>query len=1177
MACGCKGGVLVLRDSYQSQFAWTTQDERYVRPRDPALEFRARAAWGWNTRFENYLKKPDRIEFIQINLETHQGELPLDDVRVLIVDDVRSFVLKPYCKRIVEFVKEGGSLIVVSGFYGLGGRRTDENDLSVLKTVSDYRRTALASILPVTIIRSPDYVYRRKPFKLKAEGTFFKGVPLSALEILGYHNVRLAEGANAVAEIEQGVPFIAYKDVGKGRVVVLNWGELEFVHQRRRAPFRYADLLFQRLSLLALRRQLSPPSVNELLTEPDTARHTRFFLTKDAGYSREVSSEFAEQIVRGLKGGIYRTGELAEGRYTLRASAKGEQELTLDSAIEFRALPIEGVTISIDAPQGAFRGEKVKLTVSARIPQKLETPRLVLSLKKKLSEAVCTVELPVQEGDCSVDLDTSPLSKGLYYIIAQLRAKVDGTNKPVGEAWRQFWVAELEPYFQGCLWVGRPQNEREWEDFVEHNVNVVSSPGDVLKSGGFWQCRQIRMCTSPSASPELTPEGRAELFAVGPDGKKLRSFCPNKPLFWKHAEKALRILLPKYLPYPQASIINLEDEWSNPFCYCETCRKLFRKEYGYDMPEPKPDTSPAYLQKWYDRVMFHIDTRKRYIERAVKLIHKLYGEGCLVTTSQPQGFSVFTGQEVVRTQWAVDLPWDHTYPGDMPLWTAMSAQSLESAVMLSPRPDRPRHFLLQGFAYVSRFPSMPPRAYTRLQGWLALSHGINSIGWFCYHWMRWTMPGTGAWEGVKEIGDIMRRYAPLLKQLRPKPAPIALLYNLSSESADFLRMKVRIEDHPWNPPAKGTSRLVVWRVYHALQEAYLEMKLAGIPFDCIFEEHIKRGLLPYKAIVIPNGTYLAPQIRERLERFTKDGGKVLVGKTATFELEGAEKLDVDFEEILRTFFPPGKPGETNVRRHRCFYIDSVFAKAQKLRTILAPYHEEPVRIRGSQELIWSMRDGGKDIDYLFLVNHTAFQPPPSPEEFKRWKRFRVGFFIMPLEFLSIRSEVGLKEDGRLVDVMNSVRLRPVKRGDYRWLTLQFEPGGGRMVSILSKPITTVELRARPVKGLPRLVPFGEDNGPFEFAEKLARGGSVLLSVKLKSGREDFRGAVPLEITLTDGLTTSVMYRTTHRDGILHLPLALPYDFRTGSLQIRVKEITNGVEAKMFLRIVEAQPLLHPLE
>lgn len=1215
---GCKLRVLVLQDSYQSQFAWTTQDERFNRYRDEANEFKVRAIWKWEDRFRIYMGGDPRIEFEKLNLETHKGELPLR-ADLVVIDDVRSYVLAPRAAELVKYVKGGGGLIIAAGFYGLGGRALNEgnNDLSVLTEVSDYRKTALAEILPVKITESPDYLYKfTKPLSLRVDEKFFAGIPMTPPWVKSYHKVALAEGAVSLAEVEAGVPLVAYKDIGKGRVVVVNFGELEFAHQGGE-PFRYAGLLYERLGALALKqpvavRELSPEKP-AYATDEDIVIHEkahgdllepRVLLTNDADVQSDITRSVHWEAT--AAGSVLRLGALfmPVGHYRLLVVSKTRGGIPSVSACEFdRVLP-QGLKIEFKTPDAVLRGKTAEIRARVTAETPLKEPEIVLHLRRRgAPRPLISVASPLDKDQSAVfELQTARLGKGGYYLSVQLPdERKDETARLLSgpTVSHEFWVAEPEPYFQGFLWVGEPTCELEWQDYLAHHIGVLTGSANMLKHGGFWVGRQIGMHEMAARDPALAtlaPKARAkvteELSAVGVDGKVLTgTFCLNKPAFYEHAEAGLRAVLPEVFPYPEASLIDLEDEWQHPLCYCPTCKELFRKQYGYEMPLPRADTSPEYLAKWHDRITFYLDTRRDYITRSTELIHKVTQKpasgtptGPLVTTSHPQGFSAYFGQEVTRINWGGDLPWDHTYPGDMPMLTAMAAQSLDEAVRLSPRPDRPQFFLLQGFAYPARFPSMPPREYTRLQGWLAFSHGTTGIGWFCYQWMRWVMPGSGAWEGVKDTNDIMELYAPTFTQLQPKRQPIALLYNLSSESADVLRLLVRIEDHPWNPPNEGTSWLILWRTYHALQEAYLAMKFAHIPFDCIFEEHVNRGQLPYKAILIPNGTFIHPRMAAGLKKYMDGGGKVFLGSTTSFELPGAVKTDIDFEEMLRTMFPPGKPGETNWRRHRCFYIDSIFAKSQKLKLLLAPYHDSPVEIEGSPEVVWSIRSGGEDIDYLFLVNHTAHQPSPTPDEFEKWRKFTVGFTIWPIEFLSAQVRVSVKSEAEIVDGLTGERVKTKSRTVYtsrgpehrQEFPVKFEPGDGRILALFKTPVGKVNLKVRPVVWTPRVRAFSEVLEELPEAKELVRGGTIELTITIERSKGEgtaFRGALPLAVRLSHGERFQDFYRSTRRDGTARLVLPLDYDFPAGELRIGVLEPLSGKTAETCVTVVEGEPPL----
>lgn len=117
-AMGVKRRCLVLADSYVSEYAWGKYDESNWPSYHPSRRFFIRGIMDYPERFEKWL---EGWEVERIDLDKHKGPLALNEFDLVIIDDVRQYILDPYEPVIVEFVEQGGSLLYYAGFWGLGG------------------------------------------------------------------------------------------------------------------------------------------------------------------------------------------------------------------------------------------------------------------------------------------------------------------------------------------------------------------------------------------------------------------------------------------------------------------------------------------------------------------------------------------------------------------------------------------------------------------------------------------------------------------------------------------------------------------------------------------------------------------------------------------------------------------------------------------------------------------------------------------------------------------------------------------------------------------------------------------------------------------------------------------------------------------------------------------------
>ena len=238
---------LVLSDGYVSEYAWGAYSEAGYPPSHPGHEYFVRGVLDWAGRFDRWLEGWD---VKQLELEKNKGKISLDGIDLVILDEARQSVARPYEAQLLDFVRNGGSLLVYAGSWGLGGR--PKNEYSVEKTVSTYQDTALGKILPVGILSTPDLVdtgaSRRPVFLEQALG---EGIDTTKWEVSAVHNCS-ARG-EVLAELD-GKPLICRGEFGKGTVVVYTGDDLAWVRQDAKWPASAAEGNINRFSGTLWRR-----------------------------------------------------------------------------------------------------------------------------------------------------------------------------------------------------------------------------------------------------------------------------------------------------------------------------------------------------------------------------------------------------------------------------------------------------------------------------------------------------------------------------------------------------------------------------------------------------------------------------------------------------------------------------------------------------------------------------------------------------------------------------------------------------------------------------------------------------------------------------------------------------------------------------------------------------------
>ena len=230
---------------------------------------------------------------------------------------------------------------------------------------------------------------------------------------------------------------------------------------------------------------------------------------------------------------------------------------------------------------------------------------------------------------------------------------------------------------------------------IEHNSSSLSH--DLLRSEGWKRFEDdINSYTNFKSSvekwievprfllndPEVYGKKLSNLFQIdGRTGKRANSiydlniFCYNNPdyreMYFKYRTEELKIV-------PFDGIMDDDVQWfaDGHACACEHCRKLFKEQYGYDLPYP---------DKWdefygdYNNPVFvaWIRFKKESTERFYRDLTKLYE-------------SIGRG-DIGRPNYQSDiLKWNPTFSGFdscMDQWTFIFQENCFSAVMKNSYPD----------------------------------------------------------------------------------------------------------------------------------------------------------------------------------------------------------------------------------------------------------------------------------------------------------------------------------------------------------------------------------------------------------------------------------------------------------------------------------------------------------
>jgi Beta-galactosidase trimerisation domain/Hypothetical glycosyl hydrolase 6 len=297
-------------------------------------------------------------------------------------------------------------------------------------------------------------------------------------------------------------------------------------------------------------------------------------------------------------------------------------------------------------------------------------------------------------------------------------------------------------------------------------------------------------------------------------------------------------------------------------CYCESCKELFLKEYGYQIPHwikaGKKERKDLFQFKRYSIV--------RFMKEAYETIKKVKPDSMIYMNSPQLVPTKYCSRDNRLTVKHQDmLLAEGGFLGEdlrrVPIWKpAATAQLLETQ-----SDGKPYCVAIAGrLAPWSRY--LLSHAETWLTHAMAASHGANT--WYgIYN----DNNLDNRMKTVKEINHFLvtnEEYFTGTKSM----ANFALMwsyetaneYQSSAEETDFTAGQEKLVDHE-----KGDARGSFMGWYDSLSRS-------RIPFDVIDEQSILDGSFQkYELIILPNVSVMTCEQSELIDQFVKEGGKII--------------------------------------------------------------------------------------------------------------------------------------------------------------------------------------------------------------------------------------------------------------------------------------------------------------
>jgi len=406
------------------------------------------------------------------------------------------------------------------------------------------------------------------------------------------------------------------------------------------------------------------------------------------------------------------------------------------------------------------------------------------------------------------------------------------------------------------------------------------------------------------------------------------------------------------------------------------------------------------------------------------------------------------------------------------------------------------------------------RHYLRNVAHLLLAAGNRGIVYFCYAWM-----GPEGRKEIRELGELLQRFGPLLRRLKPAPKQVALLVPFSEACFDT-----------------GYPLRMVY-VFANLVQAHIDVAPLA-------EEEVASSRA--RVIALSAVKHLRASSAKAVERFVEKGGTVLLDRDCEVPIEGAQKLEISLGQGA------DRKG-LNVRN--C----GLKSRTEAVRRALAQH--VPIRWDSPEDTTvirpFVSADG---VAYAYVVqvdNHEEYdfwrkniyepglfdtEPPEPKERIEQFLREHGMRNYLKDTTMTVVFDAGLlPQSGQIVDVFAGKALMPQPAGEGKLaVKVKTRRFGGTLLAFLPAPVAEVHV------GAPASLKRGE-KGEIRIEVRNPKGGRM-------------RGVYSFEVTLRDPsgqVDSELSGHYAAEDGLLTLFLDPALNSKSGCWQVEARELSTG--------------------
>ena len=427
----------------------------------------------------------------------------------------------------------------------------------------------------------------------------------------------------------------------------------------------------------------------------------------------------------------------------------------------------------------------------------------------------------------------------------------------------------------------------------------------------------------------------AEAYDVA--GRKLKMACLHQDKFYEWMREAIAAQTKAYGKYGIFGGFVFDDGWGTRVdaCYCDTCKRLFKEQYGKEPPPfevhegvgvlPDDDT----LLQWEQ---FQREAYNRYVKVQSEAVRSVSDNLLMVTIPSD---SYFYGRLLNANMQREELPanagaliqrierlqvknWFLYQSFPIPRLPEAGEEGLQPwGVGEHITANSPKLILSADGPFIqhySRTQMMSPDEIAQMAR-ITITEGGNAI---CY-WVSgaYSIYHPTGYDGMADVHADVAKIEQMLMAREPHPAEVGLIYSTTTE----------VMEQPWK-----TNLSERWVHLHSFEGTAFALLRGNVWHRVVMEDEIADGALEgLRALIVPAARFLSRSAHEAIQQAAAAGMKVYTAGSCA-PIAGAEAVDYDVTSWHRHI-------QAGYRQPK--YLNAQHAQAEKdllprVRSAIAP-------------------------------------------------------------------------------------------------------------------------------------------------------------------------------------------------------------------------------------------------